>query len=134
MQVQGLGGGDRNRTGVQGFAGPCLNHSATPPDRRPMLDAHLSPPGGIALQGLEASGQPGRPARPQGHEGRMQWSRAARNQDLHGRPRRPPAAAQPENVPVILVFDDDRGLRAAFATVLASLCQPVDETQVVESR
>ena len=25
------GGGDRNRTGVQGFAGPCLNHSATPP-------------------------------------------------------------------------------------------------------
>ena len=26
-----LGGGDRNRTGVQGFAGPCLSHSATPP-------------------------------------------------------------------------------------------------------
>lgn len=26
-----VGGGDRNRTGVQGFAGPCLNHSATPP-------------------------------------------------------------------------------------------------------
>ena len=25
------GGGDRNRTGVRGFAGPCLNHSATPP-------------------------------------------------------------------------------------------------------
>ncbi len=24
-------GGDRNRTGVRGFAGPCLNHSATPP-------------------------------------------------------------------------------------------------------
>ena len=28
---EALGGGDRNRTGVQGFAGPCLNHSATPP-------------------------------------------------------------------------------------------------------
>ena len=26
-----LRGGDRNRTGVRGFAGPCLNHSATPP-------------------------------------------------------------------------------------------------------
>jgi hypothetical protein len=25
------GGGDGNRTRVQGFAGPCLNHSATPP-------------------------------------------------------------------------------------------------------
>ena len=29
------GGGDRNRTGVQGFAGPCLSHSATPPGRSP---------------------------------------------------------------------------------------------------
>ena len=26
-----LGGGDGNRTRVQGFAGPCLSHSATPP-------------------------------------------------------------------------------------------------------
>jgi hypothetical protein len=26
-----LGGGARIRTGVRGFAGPCLNHSATPP-------------------------------------------------------------------------------------------------------
>ena len=26
-------GGERNRTAVQGFAGPCLNHSATPPYR-----------------------------------------------------------------------------------------------------
>ena len=25
------GGGARIRTGVRGFAGPCLNHSATPP-------------------------------------------------------------------------------------------------------
>src|SRR5262249_46286702 len=25
------GGGDGNRTRVQGFAGPCLSHSATPP-------------------------------------------------------------------------------------------------------
>ena len=26
------GGGGRNRTAVRGFAGPCLNHSATPPE------------------------------------------------------------------------------------------------------
>src|SRR5947209_17845966 len=26
-----LRGGEENRTPVQGFAGPCLNHSATPP-------------------------------------------------------------------------------------------------------
>ncbi len=26
-------GGERNRTAVQGFAGPCLSHSATPPKR-----------------------------------------------------------------------------------------------------
>src|ERR1700678_2296069 len=29
-----LGGGDGNRTRVQGFAGPCLSHSATPPQGR----------------------------------------------------------------------------------------------------
>ena len=28
-----LGGGGGNRTRVQGFAGPCLSHSATPPER-----------------------------------------------------------------------------------------------------
>jgi hypothetical protein len=28
------GGGDGNRTRVQGFAGPCLSHSATPPQER----------------------------------------------------------------------------------------------------
>jgi hypothetical protein len=28
------GGGGRNRTAVRGFAGPCLNHSATPPCTR----------------------------------------------------------------------------------------------------
>ncbi len=28
------GGGGRNRTAVRGFAGPCLNHSATPPTGR----------------------------------------------------------------------------------------------------
>src|ERR1700722_4827558 len=28
-----VGGGDGNRTRVQGFAGPCLSHSATPPQR-----------------------------------------------------------------------------------------------------
>jgi hypothetical protein len=28
------GGGDGNRTRVQGFAGPCLSHSATPPSER----------------------------------------------------------------------------------------------------
>src|SRR5438552_3142350 len=27
------GGGDGNRTRVQGFAGPCLSHSATPPQK-----------------------------------------------------------------------------------------------------
>src|SRR5579864_4533270 len=26
-----MGGGDGNRTRIQGFAGPCLSHSATPP-------------------------------------------------------------------------------------------------------
>ena len=30
-QHERLGGGERNRTAVEGFAGPCLNHSATPP-------------------------------------------------------------------------------------------------------
>ena len=29
------GGGERNRTAVEGFAGPCLNHSATPPGAVP---------------------------------------------------------------------------------------------------
>jgi len=33
------GGGGRNRTAVRGFAGPCLNHSATPPRRRASLSA-----------------------------------------------------------------------------------------------
>jgi hypothetical protein len=28
-----VGGGERNRTAVEGFAGPCLDHSATPPGR-----------------------------------------------------------------------------------------------------
>lgn len=28
---RGSRGGERNRTAVEGFAGPCLNHSATPP-------------------------------------------------------------------------------------------------------
>ena len=32
-----LGGGGRNRTAVRGFAGPCLNHSATPPRRLGIL-------------------------------------------------------------------------------------------------
>ena len=35
--AQGTGGGDGNRTRVQGFAGPCLNHSATPPRKLPGL-------------------------------------------------------------------------------------------------
>ena len=30
-RVAEVGGGARIRTGVRGFAGPCLNHSATPP-------------------------------------------------------------------------------------------------------
>lgn len=32
---EALGGGAQNRTGVEGFAGPCLNHSATPPCDHP---------------------------------------------------------------------------------------------------
>ena len=32
-----LGGGGRNRTAVGGFAGPCLNHSATPPGGRTVV-------------------------------------------------------------------------------------------------
>ena len=32
-----LGGDDGNRTHVQGFAGPCLNHSATSPSRTTLL-------------------------------------------------------------------------------------------------
>ena len=32
--LKGLRGGDGNRTRVQGFAGPCLSHSATPPQER----------------------------------------------------------------------------------------------------
>lgn len=35
-----LGGGDRNRTGVQGFAGPCLSHSATPPEFTTLAARH----------------------------------------------------------------------------------------------
>ena len=38
------GGDDGNRTHVQGFAGPCLNHSATSPADRPYrhaLRAHI---------------------------------------------------------------------------------------------
>ena len=32
------GGGGGNRTRVQGFAGPCLNHSATPPGEGATVD------------------------------------------------------------------------------------------------
>ncbi len=35
-------GGGRNRTAVRGFAGPCLNHSATPPLGRPNTPSRLS--------------------------------------------------------------------------------------------
>ncbi len=39
------GGGGRNRTAVRGFAGPCLNHSATPPaERRAYLPFEPRPP------------------------------------------------------------------------------------------
>ncbi len=31
LTSQNAGGGERNRTAVEGFAGPCLDHSATPP-------------------------------------------------------------------------------------------------------
>jgi hypothetical protein len=36
------GGGDGNRTRVQGFAGPCLSHSATPPQERASPAANQS--------------------------------------------------------------------------------------------
>src|SRR5437763_125132 len=36
-------GGERNRTAVQGFAVPCLNHSATPPERATVLSAATPP-------------------------------------------------------------------------------------------
>ena len=37
VRTAGIGsrGGERNRTAVQGFAVPCLNHSATPPGLTP---------------------------------------------------------------------------------------------------
>ena len=64
-----VGGGDRNRTGVRGFAGPCLNHSATPPSRRPRRC-----PGTRSRQVSGCSRRPRRPAgrpasnhRPGGH-------------------------------------------------------------------
>ncbi len=37
-------GGERNRTAVRGFAGPCLNHSATPPARRRRITFTLPAP------------------------------------------------------------------------------------------
>jgi hypothetical protein len=44
-----MGGGDGNRTRVQGFAGPCLSHSATPPQellrRRPTCRIAAPPSG-----------------------------------------------------------------------------------------
>src|SRR4051794_18100567 len=40
-------GGERNRTAVQGFAVPCLNHSATPPELVTVLSA-AAPPGAKA--------------------------------------------------------------------------------------
>jgi hypothetical protein len=38
------GGGGENRTPVRGFAGPCLNHSATPPRRGASLSAGTERP------------------------------------------------------------------------------------------
>ena len=40
-QKDPMGGGDGNRTRVQGFAGPCLCHSATPPQERASPAANL---------------------------------------------------------------------------------------------
>jgi hypothetical protein len=46
-------GGERNRTAVRGFAGPCLNHSATPPPG-PLPESRRSRriPGGKVLRSL----------------------------------------------------------------------------------
>ena len=38
-----VGGGDGNRTRVQGFADPCLNHSATPPETTRRESTRLTP-------------------------------------------------------------------------------------------
>src|ERR1700758_4034387 len=49
-RIRRNGGGDGNRTRVQGFAGPCLSHSATPPQERASPAANQSriaaPPSG----------------------------------------------------------------------------------------
>src|SRR5215469_10901265 len=44
--LKGLGGGDGNRTRVQGVAGPCLSHSATPPQARasPAANCRIAAP------------------------------------------------------------------------------------------
>ena len=56
-------GGERNRTAVQGFAGPCLNHSATPPGcascectRR--RGARPTPGGGLTCGGSDPETSP----------------------------------------------------------------------------
>ena len=58
-----MGGGDGNRTRVQGFAGPCLSHSATPPQERASLAAVMPPRRGAERpQGSYCDSWPRRPS------------------------------------------------------------------------
>ena len=71
------GGGGRNRTAVRGFAGPCLNHSATPPRLRTtggQPNGLRSPPSASARNGSGRtfpSAASGRPARRRRRSGRQ---------------------------------------------------------------
>src|SRR4051812_44710730 len=56
-QHERLRGGERNRTAVQGFAVPCLNHSATPPEHVTVLSA--AAPGGAEAPSADARGTDG---------------------------------------------------------------------------
>jgi hypothetical protein len=75
-----MGGGDGNRTRVQGFAGPCLSHSATPPQellrRRPTCRI-AAPPSGRRDSNPRPSPWQGDalPTEPRPHSG--PWGRSA---------------------------------------------------------
>src|SRR3546814_2136638 len=73
-QIRGRGGGAGNRTRVQGFAGPCLNHSATPP----------GVPQAIGVRELPAP--PNRPES-RGHGGRSEERRVGKECVSTGRSR-----------------------------------------------
>ena len=82
--VPAVGGGGRNRTAVRGFAGPCLNHSATPPE----APGDPIPPGGM-LRSVHAD----RTDRPtlDTHPPRALRRHRTRRRPAGPRPRRTPA-------------------------------------------